>query len=345
MNPDSRRTRRMALVSGVCLAALPLSMLLGAGLGAYRIDPWRIPSVLFEGTGADYEVLMHVRLPRVVLGAVVGASLAVAGTTLQGLFRNPLAEPGLVGVTAGASLGAASCIVVFGSALSELGLLAIPVAAFLGAVLATLLVWRLARTGGQRVQPGILLLAGIAVNALAGAAVSLLTAVADDAQLRGIAFWMMGNLGGATWPVIGFTVTLVSCALPVLLKLARDLDVFALGEAEAWHLGVRTERLKALAVTATAVAVGASVAAAGGIGFIGLVVPHLLRMAGGAGHRFLLGASAVGGAAFLVLADMAARTAVAPVELPVGVITGLTGAPFLLWLLIRFKREVVHGPA
>ena len=328
------------------LAALLVgALLLSLGAGSVAIAPGEALAIVgaklglgaAEGVSPQQElVLLDVRLPRVLLGVLVGAALGVSGAVMQGLFRNPLAEPGLVGVSAGSALGAVAFIVLGGSlALSPLaGAVALPVAAFAGGLVATALVYRLATRGG-RTAVATLLLAGVALAALAGAGTGLLLFVADDAQLRTITFWSLGSLGGATWTALAGAAPLLLLALVAAPRLARPLNALLLGEAEAFHLGVRVEREKRVAVGVAALGVGAAVAVSGVIGFVGLVVPHLGRLALGPDHRRLLPASALLGATLLLLADLAARTLVAPAELPIGILTALVGAPFFLWLLLR----------
>ena len=257
---------------------------------------------------------------------------------MQGLFRNPLADPGIVGVGAGAGLGAVAAIVLGGLLPPTLAMLAgphlIPFAAFLGGWFATLILTRVAASGGQTAI-ATLLLAGIALGAMAGAATGILTFVADDQQLRDLTFWSMGSLAGASWAKIAAAMPLI---LPVLLLsplLARALNALALGEPQAAHLGIHVERTKRLTILATAAAAGAATAIAGGIGFIGIVVPHLLRLATGPDHRALLPHAALLGGTLLVAADMIARTFMAPAELPIGIVTATIGAPVFLWILLR----------
>ena len=320
----------------ILIGFLPISISIAAGVGAYQILPWRIPQILlFREEG--FAVLTYVRFPRVVLSAVVGAMLAISGATLQGIFRNPLADPGLIGVTAGAGLGATLWIVLIGS--GALGVWGLPLAAFACGMLVTIGVWKIAASQGS-VSTVTLLLAGIALNSFAGAGIGIMTFLADDEQLRSLTFWLLGGFGGATWPVVFITLPIAVIGMFVLLRLAAALNAMSLGESEAYHLGVSTESLKRWAIFGVALIVGAAVSAAGGIGFVGLVVPHLIRLIGGADHRYVLPGSAVGGAILLVLADLLARTVVVPAELPVGIVTALLGGPFFLWLLLRFKREV-----
>ncbi|MER3443971.1 MAG: heme ABC transporter permease [Meiothermus sp.] len=336
--PKTFSRYRLALLGlGV---ALPLAVLLAAGSGAYAVAPLEIPRILWERENPAYAVLMSVRFPRVLLAVVVGALLALSGAVMQGLFRNPLADPGLIGVSAGAALGAAVFIVALPGA-GALEVYALPLMAFVGGLLATLLVWALATSGG-RVQVLTLLLAGIALNALAGALIGLLVSRATDEQLRSLTFWTLGGYGGATWSLLAAIAPTALLSLWGLLRLARGLNALVLGESEAFHLGVSLEAFKRKAVALAALAVGTAVAAAGSVGFIGLVAPHLFRLLAGPDHRYLLPGSVLLGAGLSVLADLFARTVAAPAELPVGVVTSLLGAPFFIALLLRFKREVAR---
>jgi iron complex transport system permease protein len=288
-------------------------------------------------------VFWIIRLPRVLLGVLVGASLAIAGASMQGLFRNPLADPGLIGVSAGASLFAVVMIVLevkFFTTLSGiLGFYALSVFAFVGAALTTLIVYQLSKTGGKAIVT-TMLLAGIAINALAGALIGLLTYTATDAQLRSIVFWGLGSLGGASWESVAAVAPFVLLPLIALLRLSKALNALSLGESEANYLGVNVQSLKRQVIFWTTMAVGASVAVAGTIGFIGLVIPHLLRLFAGADHKLILPALALLGAAVLTASDLISRTAVAPSELPIGIITAILGTPFFLWILIKEKRRM-----
>lgn len=347
LHPAPSRTKAPRVARVVLLGALVLVACLLAGvlLGPARIHPAGLLATLADLLGwapldgahaRDAAILGIVRAPRVLLAAMLGAGLAMAGAVMQGLFRNPLADPGLIGVSAGAGLAAVGAIVLgpalFGSRSGALGLWLLPIAAFCGGLGATLLITRLATRGGVT-GVAMLLLAGVAVNALCGALTGLLIFMADDRQVRDITFWTLGSLAGARWmqlPVAGMLVLLPALAM---LPLARALNALSLGEREAFHLGLRVEPAKRLAVALAAVAVSAGVALAGLIGFVGLVVPHLVRLMVGADHRLLLPGAALMGASLMVLADLAARSLAAPAELPVGVVTALIGAPFFLWLL------------
>ena len=340
-----RLVRPFGLLFGLTVL-LGAALLVGVGVGAVPIAPADAVAIVLRhlglsaATGVDPQddaILWVIRLPRVLLGALVGGALAVSGAALQGVFRNPLADPGLIGVASGASLGAVAAIVLGLTAAVPAGL---QLSAFAGGVVASLVVYALARYEG-RTETVTLILTGVAVTAIVGAGIGLLIARADDAELRDVVFWSMGSLGGATWPLVGATAPCVLIGAAVACARARELDLMTLGEREAAHLGVDTERVRLTLVLALALATGAAVAAAGVIAFVGLVVPHLVRLVAGPAHAIVLPGSALGGAALVVLADVVARTAAAPVELPLGVVTSLTGGPFFLWLLWRTRRA--HG--
>ncbi|WP_299479124.1 iron ABC transporter permease [Cypionkella sp.] len=324
------------LLIGLLVAVSVLSLGTGAA-GLSLIDLARA-AMKAELSTRDQVILWNIRLPRLAMGMLIGAALAVSGALMQGLFRNPLADPGIVGVGAGAGLGAVMAIVLGGllpaSIAVHFGGQLVPVAAFVGGWVTTLLLYRVATRGGHT-SVATMLLAGIALGALGGAVIGLLVYLADDRQLRDLTFWGMGSLAGAGWGKIASALPLI---LPVLLfspLMARGLNALALGEAQAAHLGIEIERLKRLTILAVAAATGASVAVSGGIGFIGIVVPHLLRISTGPNHRYLLINAALLGASLLLAADMIARTIVAPSELPIGIVTALLGAPVFLWILIR----------
>ncbi|WP_089390288.1 FecCD family ABC transporter permease [Pseudomonas delhiensis] len=323
------------LVLWLSLALGPVSLPLGDTLRALaRLAGLPVSA---DDLGQAELIVGQIRLPRTLLGVATGGVLALAGVAMQGLFRNPLADPGLIGVSSGAALGAAIAI-VFGASLGGLPEAFAPyllsACAFAGGLLVTALVYRLGRHNGQT-SVATMLLAGIALTALAGALIGLFTYLADDATLRTLTFWNLGSLNGASyprlWPLLLVTL-LVACWLP---RRVDALNALLLGESEARHLGFDVERLKVELILCTALGVGAAVAAAGLIGFIGLVVPHLLRLIVGPDHRVLLPASMFGGAILLLLADLVARLALAPAELPIGIVTALIGAPFFLYLLIR----------
>lgn len=331
-----RRPRRAPLLVGLAVAVAVVSIA-GLGIGAMPLPVGSVVSILLSelGLGATdappqaVAVLTLIRAPRVLLGLLVGAGLGVSGALMQGLFRNPLADPGLVGISSGAALAAALIIVLGGSGLPTL---ALPLSAFAGAILATLLVLRLARQGGE-VSVETMLLAGIAINAIAGAGTGVLVALSSDAQLRSLTFWTLGSLGGATWDILPWLAPLIAAPVLAIPWMAQPLNALLMGEEEATHLGVPVAALKRAVVALAALAVGAAVAFTGLIGFVGLVVPHLVRLVAGPDHRVVLPGAALLGAALLVGADLVSRTVVAPAELPIGVVTTLIGGPFFLLLL------------
>ncbi len=346
-HPSSARKTRTVFVLAALGGLLVASVLLSVGTGAVAIAPLEVAAILLAQLGLELNVevtprqeavLLAIRLPRVLLGVLVGASLAVAGAAMQGLFRNPLADPGLLGVSSGAALAAVAVIVIGGPLVAHVGMWVLPAAAFVGSLLATLVVYTLATAGG-RTAVATMLLAGIAINALAGSGTGLFVFMADDAQLRDITFWSLGSLGGVTWRTLLAAAPFMLAAILLLPRFARALNAFLLGESEAKHLGVSVETVKLAIVLVTACAVGAAVSVSGIIGFVGLVVPHLIRLMIGPDHRTLLPGTVLLGASLLLLADLLARTAVAPAELPIGIVTSLVGGPFFLWLLLRFRRR------
>lgn len=332
----TRSDRVLLALTGLLVAAL----LVACAIGAVPVPIFS--SMLTSETLSDLHrtVLTELRVPRVALAATVGASLAMAGASLQGLFRNPLAEPQLIGVSAGAALGAIAMIVI-GDALTlpdAVRPYALPLAAISGACAVTTGLYLFA-SRREASSVTTMLLVGIAVNALAGVGIGLFTWIANDGQLRALTFWSLGSFGSAQWSTAIPAIALMSLALAVLLPGARQLDLLQLGETEAQRLGVSVPRLKRRLVFGAATAVGAGVAVSGVIGFVGLVVPHLARMLGGVRHDYLLPASALLGATLAVAADLGARTVVAPAEMPVGLITSAIGAPFFLWLIARLHAR------
>lgn len=330
-------TLLMTAVVSIGIGAVGVSVAQAVAILAKQIHitlPWSFES-------HQESVLLTIRLPRILLGILIGSGTAVSGAAMQGLFRNPLSDPSLIGVSSGAAVAAAILIVLVTPAgfTGILGLFALPLTAFMGGLLATLAVYRLAKVA-DHTAVATMLLAGIAVNALAGAIIGLLTFVATDAQLRTLTFWSLGSLGAATWSSVFASTPFILAAIILLPRLATALNAFLLGEAEAGHLGVNVERVKRSIVILCALAVGASVAVSGIIGFVGLVVPHLLRLIIGPDHRYLLPGSALLGAVFLLGSDLIARTIAAPAELPIGIVTSVLGAPFFLWLLRRDATRV-----
>jgi iron complex transport system permease protein len=346
------RRRRAARVQFALLIA---SALLATTVGAVTVQWTDFPAAagLLLGEPAasathgasSAAVLAWVRLPRVLLAGAVGATLGLCGAAMQGLFRNPLADPALLGISSGAAMGVVTVTVLadalWPAAATALGRWLVPGAAFVGALASVVAVHRLSLFGG-RTAVGTIMLAGIGVNALAGAVTGFLLAIADDAQLRTVTFWSLGSLAGASWSMLAVSLPLLAISAAVLPRLAIDLDAVNLGEAEALHIGVNVDTVTRMLLVAVSLGVAASVSVAGTIGFVGLAVPHVVRLVWGSDHRMLLGSSLRVGASLLIMADLGARTLAAPSEVPIGVLTALTGAPLLLWLL---QREQQRGRA
>jgi iron complex transport system permease protein len=327
------------------MAALVASFMLAVAIGAVWISPWAAVRLIAwkiglaerpAGVSVSTEVILfQLRLPRVVLAGLVGAALAASGAVFQGLFRNPLADPAIIGVSSGAALGAIAVIVFAGS--GALGAFGVPLAAFAGALLTALLVYRLARIG-PRVHVATLLLAGIAVAAVISSLMSLLMSFSGQ-QVRDIYAWLLGGLVGRGWSQVAVVVPLVALGVGAAALTAHDLNLMALGEERALQLGVEVDRLKRRSIAIGALLAGCAVSVAGVIGFVGLMTPHLLRLLVGADHRRLLPAVLLAGPVLLILADLASRIVLAPQELPVGVVTALLGGPFFLFLLRREGRR------
>jgi len=345
--------RRRTLVLAGLVALLLVAAGLALGIGALAIPLERQLAILLAELGlwappedavAETAVLLSIRLPRAILGIAVGAGLAVAGAALQGLFRNPLADPGLISVSNGAALAAVTVIVFGGAAVSGAAAAwrpyLLPAAAFGGGLAVTLFLQLLARREGAT-DIAVLLLAGIAINAITAAGMGVMIFAADDQQLRDLSLWTLGSLSGKPWSQILPALPLIALAVGGILAMGRPLNAFLLGEGEAFHLGYDVEAVKRRLVLCVAMAAGAAVAVSGVIGFLGLVVPHLVRLLLGPDHRLLLPASALLGAALLLFADLGARLLVLPAELPIGILTALIGGPFFLWLLAR--RRSLHA--
>lgn len=310
---------------------LALTLLASLALGAARLRPAELVAGLSGGDAVARTILFELRLPRAALAILVGGALGLAGAVFQALLRNPLAEPYILGVSGGAAVGAVGALLL--GAAASLGWL-LPLAAFAGALLAVALVFRIG-LGVGGLDTRVLLLAGVVVGAFFNALILLMLTFAETDRFRAAIFWMMGSLAGARWSAIGWLLLYVLPAAAALMALARPFNLLAIGEDTALHLGTRVERVKRTAYVVASLAVAASVAVAGVIGFIGLIVPHALRLVWGSDHRFLLPASFLAGSVFLLAADTAARTVAAPVELPVGVVTALVGVPLFVVLLRR----------
>ena len=333
------------VVGGAVLAALALAAaLVSLSLGPVDIPVDHVASIVLSFVGieladvgrTEHLVIEQIRLPRILVGAVVGMALAVAGATMQGLFRNPMADPGIIGVSAGGALGA---VIAIATGATGLFFLALPAFAFVGALAATFLVYGIAAVGGH-FSMATLLLAGIAVNAFLGAIVStIIIVLPDNEALREILFWLAGGLDSRAWEHVQISAPLILVATAVILLAARDLNLLMLGDDEARAMGVRVGLTRAMLLAASALATGAAVAVSGTIAFVGLVTPHILRLVLGPDHRVLIPLSAIAGAVFVIVADTVARTIVQPAEFRVGVLTAFVGAPFFVLLLIRNKRQ------
>ncbi|WP_024573793.1 MULTISPECIES: iron chelate uptake ABC transporter family permease subunit [unclassified Afipia] len=335
-----------ALIAGVVAVAL-----LAVTVGAAGIPLPRLAAALgLNIAGADSAllardelVLWSIRIPRIAIAGMMGGLLALSGAIMQGLFRNPLADPALVGVSSGGAFAAASAIVIsdsaWGASFRFMQLELLPVAAFAGSLLTTTILYKIASREG-RTSVAIFLLAGLAIAAIANAGIGLLVFVADDRQLRDITFWLLGSLSGATWPKAVMVAPVALLAVLAIPLIARGLDVLVLGEAEAFHTGIDVERLKKISIVMISAMTGVAVSICGVVGFVGIVVPHLLRMVIGPGHRLLLPASVFLGAILLILADTIARVLAAPAEVPIGILTAALGAPFFLFILLRQRKLI-----
>ena len=354
MKPSFRPPSALAAGHGFAIlgAVLAVAVLANVTTGAMPIPPAAVLRILAARLGLLAPspddrlfsvILLGIRLPRVVMALAVGATLGTAGAAMQGVLRNPLAEPGLLGTASGAALGAVTAIVLEGALTHGhlLGAYLVPVAAFAGALASTALVVAVARAVAIPTS-ATLLLTGIAINALAASAIGLLITVASDEELRSLTFWMLGSLANATWIKTGVAALCGTLGGAFVFARALALDAATLGDDVAGHLGLDAVAVRGRVLAAVALAVGASVAFVGMIGFVGLVAPHLVRLMMGARHRLVIPASALLGACLLLFADLAARTVAAPIELPLGGLTGILGGPFLLWLLVRTGR---HGDA
>ncbi|KHL14564.1 iron complex transport system permease protein [Mumia flava] len=345
--PTARISGTVLLFGGLSVALVTL-VVVSAGTGQLAISPSEVVGSVLHRIGIDAgpmpahpegdAALWNIRFPRVVMAVIVGASLATAGALMQGVFGNPLAEPSVVGVSAGAAVAAATAM-VFG--LAALGTWTVPALAFVGGLVTTLLVYALSRAGG-RTEVVTLVLTGIAVNAVAGALLALLMFLADTQAREEIVFWQLGSLNGTRWDYVAVVLPFAVVGIGVAMLLSRKLDLLALGDRAARHLGVDVERLRIVSITLVALLTAAAVAFCGIIAFVGLVVPHLVRMVVGPGHRLLLPASALGGAVLLVAADLVARTAVPFAELPIGMLTSLIGGP-VFFVLLRRTRATSGG--
>jgi iron complex transport system permease protein len=331
--------------------SLPVAVMLGLNAGTVNIPIDIIiqqstslflqPSTTDIHTDQINTILFDIRLSRICLAFLIGAILAISGAVMQGLFRNPLAAPSLIGVSSGASVGASIVIVLTGAWLQTnavLGLSVVALGAFIGSFLITLLVFRLS-TSTLGTSVTTMLLAGIAISALGGAVNSLLSYFADNEMLRQISIWQMGNLSTANWTRVSIVAVVAVVVLILFPRESKSLNALLLGESEARHLGIDVQRVKKKLILLTTLGIGTAVAVAGMIGFVGLIVPHIVRLLIGPDHRWLLPVSALAGGILLLIADTLARVIIAPAELPTGILTAILGAPFFIMLLIQQRRE------
>ncbi|MGB0372813.1 MAG: FecCD family ABC transporter permease [Opitutales bacterium] len=349
-----RRSALRRLVIVVLLILLPMSAMAALLVGPMEMKLVDVLKILANGIlgseadspGGAHIVIWEIRLPRVLLSVLIGCGLAVAGASMQGVFRNPLADPGIIGVSGGGAMGAIAMIVLGNRIFPQVffdnyGIYIVPAAAMLGAIAITFLIYRLSLQNGS-VNLIAMLLIGIAINALGGSFIGFLTFISNDEELRTLTFWNLGSLGRATWSLI--IPAFVFMVLPLFLipHYATALNALLLGESEARYLGLNTARVKRNIIILSASLVGVSVALCGGIGFIALVAPHMVRSMCGPDHRILIPASGLLGAIILTLGDIGARTLAAPAELPIGILTALIGAPVFLYILIQWKRSSAH---
>jgi iron complex transport system permease protein len=331
---DAHLTRaRMAMTLVVLGAVLVVVAMVAAAFGSVHIDLMR---AIGDRASADHAILFGARIPRVLMGAIVGGVLAAVGATLQALVRNPLAEGGILGISGGGAFGAIVALVVF----SRLGGAdeAVPICAFAASLISTLAVYRLALVDG-RLEPFTLLLVGVVFNAFWGAAIMLVNSIVNFYFTHSIIFWLMGSFEAPTYREVAMVTVLGFIGFAILIARARDMNLLSLGDDEAAELGVEVDAVRRTIFVVTSVMIGAAVSVSGIISFVGLIVPHIIRTAIGADHRMLIPASILGGAAFTVAADLIARVAIAPSELPVGAITALCGGPFFIYVLRREGRK------
>lgn len=337
-------TRRSRWLWPTLLGLLAAAVLANLGLGAFEVGPYRVVAILLDHAGLDIgvgftpqedAVVWSLRLPRLVLAFLVGAVLAIAGAALQGLFRNPLADPQIIGISSGAALGAGLLLAVGPGVLGSFGG---PLGGFIGALAVAAVVYALARYEG-RTEVVNLVLTGVAASAVTSAAIGYLSFAVDSSRLQTALFWFLGSFTLATWEAVRPMLLLGGAAILLIPVYSRQLNLLLLGEAEARHLGVDVERVRVIVLVLVAIGIGAGVATAGIIGFVGLLAPHGVRLLAGPDHRVVLPASAIAGGILVLIADVAARTLASPTEIPVGLLTALAGGPFFLWLLHRTRAE------
>ncbi len=317
---------------------LIISVILSIKFGALKINILEI--ITDNKTTLNEVVFLEVRLPRVILSCFVGASLGLSGASLQGLFRNPLADPGLIGVSAGAALGATFSIVIGSSFVldSYFGKYLIPISAVIGSISIIMLLY-VSTKGFSQQGISYMLLIGIAVNAFASVGIAVLTFISSDLELRNLSFWLMGSFGGSEWVTILPGIMIITLSIAWMINSSRELDILQLGESEASRLGIDVKKIKFKVILSSAITVGISVSLSGMISFVGLVIPHIVRLLGGVNHSYLLIGSALSGAALMSIADLNARFLIQPAEIPIGLITSALGAPIFLWLVLRSRKK------
>ncbi|GAB5407656.1 MAG: iron ABC transporter permease [Balneolaceae bacterium] len=345
--------KKQIITLSIIFISLVLFSIISIGIGPVSIAPSVVVKILADKLGLIVldnslsqfsAIVFGIRLPRVIMAILIGATLAISGAALQGLFRNPLADPTLIGVSSGSALAAAAVIILGGGVTTLLpnfiATALLPISAFLGGLIATWLVYVISTRSG-RTSVATMLLAGIAINALAASGIGYLIFTANDVQIRDITFWTLGSIGSSVWDTVFKTAPFLFISIIGLPLLSKQMNVMLVGETGAKHLGINTERIKKLVILLAALGIGSAVAVSGIIGFVGLVVPHLLRLIIGPDHRFLMPGSILLGALLLLSSDLFARMIAIPAELPIGIVTSTIGAPFFLWLLVR-KRSVTQ---
>ena len=330
-------SKQFVIITALIFTSI-FACLVGFSNGSFKIE---FSKIVFNNLSLlEKEVLLNIRAPRVALAIFVGAALGVAGATLQGLFRNPLADPGLIGVSAGGALGAVLSIVLLQTFSNDnnMGIFLIPSSAIFGSLTVIGIIY-IITSGFNKSGIMYMLLVGIALNAIATVGIGFLTFISSDSQLRNITFWMMGSYGSANWILLLPAIFVISASTIILISISRKLDIMQLGEIEAYRVGVDIKKTKMIIIISTAIMIGASVSLSGIVGFIGLVVPHLVRLLGGANHKYLLLGSALMGVIISVNADLFSRIVIQPAEIPIGLATSALGAPFFLWLVLRLRER------
>ena len=329
------QSKQLIIITSLIVIVL-ISFLSAISIGSYNIS--LLDFLGKKISNIEQIVLLEIRIPRVLLAGFVGAALSISGACLQGIFRNPLAEPGLIGVSAGAALGAATSIVIGNYIFPEFLIkYMIPISAMAGSMFVIFILFLITKNFGYN-SVTYLLLAGIAINAFVGVGIGILTYISDESELRGLTFWTMGSFGGASWEMIAPCIIIILSIIFWKISFSRNLDIIQLGENEAYRIGVNVKKLKIHIIISSAIIVGIGVSLSGMIGFVGLIIPHMVRIMGGYNHKYILISSALLGAVLLMNSDMLCRIMIQPAELPVGLITSALGAPFFLWLIFKIRE-------